>query len=888
MDTIAGIVTHVRKKPEEGGSGLYVVRYETAGGMIEAKASTRSLALEVGDWFLAKGTWRTNVFRGRTEHIFQAVSVRPDLPATKDGAATFLARIFEASRHGATPATIKAFVEMHGAAACRKAEQTPEILVGLSSDPTRFRAAILTDWARRLSNRRAVVALSKAGVDDHAIGRILDAYKDDTWKVLKENPYAVSRVPDVGFPNADRIGMDMGLSPEDARRIESAILAVLDRARGEGSTGLPASRAADEAAAILGRDGKLRTQVEGWLLAAAGRKGGSVHVDRSPKGIVVHLPELLVAEAYVARKAMELLRSPQAHDEARVDDAMDRVFARNKKFARFDAIQRSAVRSAALSPVFILAGGPGTGKTTVTEALIAVLEELGHRTIDLVAPTGKAAKRAAAATKRKAVTLHRRLLAREDKKTGGSMFGVNRENPMPGGTVLLVDETSMIDAQTMAAVFDALPADGRLVLIGDPYQLPSVGAGNVLSDLLAARTGRKPLVPSVELVNIYRQEENSSIAKESRTVKDGKVPFMDNKVRGGLAFYEHEASGIADEVVKLVTGPMRTQLGLDPTRDVAVMSPQAPGPAGTWDLNARLSAALNPAGRPIEGVSHGPRDDPKMPLPRVGDRVMATKNDEENDVFNGDVGTILGVADETSDGRARRVIKVAFDPDAPGAKPRNVEYPVSRWRELILAYACTIHKMQGSQATAAVIVASTAHGGMLDRTILYTGWTRPEELLFVIGERAALDEAVSRRASDARWTRLAEFVERAAVECGFAPAERAPPRPAEAAPASRPPAPPPRPSAPPPRIAPPQIGVAAHRPAVAAPAVAPGPPRVGAPPRLNPPPVAAPPRGGDAAPAAPGSVRSIPPPRLDRPAVPRIALQRAAPVVPSSGPRPGG
>jgi exodeoxyribonuclease V alpha subunit len=267
---------------------------------------------------------------------------------------------------------------------------------------------------------------------------------------------------------------------------------------------------------------------------------------------------------------------------------------------------------------------------------------------------------------------------------------------------------------------------------------------------------------------------------------------------------------------------------------------------------------------------------------------MATKNDEENDVFNGDVGTILGVAEETSDGRARRVIKVAFDPDAPGARPRNVEYPVSRWRELILAYACTIHKMQGSQATAAVIVASTAHGGMLDRTILYTGWTRPEELLFVVGERAALDEAVSRRASDARWTRLAEFVERAAVECGFAPAERAPPRPAEAAPASSTPTPPPRPFAPPPRIAPPQIGVAAHRPAVAAPAVAPGPPRVGAPPRLNPPPVAATTRGGDAAPAAPGSVRSIMPPRLDRPAVPRIALQRAAPVVPSSGPRPGG
>ena len=882
MDTIAGIVTHVRKKPEEGGSGLYVVRYETAGGMIEAKASTRGLALEVGDWFLAKGTWRPNVFRGRTEHIFQAVSVRPDLPATKDGAAVFLGRLFEPSRHGATPTTIRAFVERHGAAACRKAEQSPDLLVEISTDPARFRGAILTDWARRLSNRRAVVALSKAGVDDHAIGRILDAFKDDTWKVLRENPYAISRVPDVGFQNADKIGLDMGLGPDDVRRIEPALRAGRPRARWGGATGGPPAGAAAAGAAGRGRDGGLRGKVETWLLATAGRKGGSVHVDRSPKGIVVHLPELLVAEAYVARKVMELLKAPQAHAEARVDEAIERVFARNPKFARFDAIQRAAVRGAALSPVFILAGGPGTGKTTVTEALIAVLEELGHRTLDLVAPTGKAAKRASAATRRKAVTLHRRLLAREDKKTGGSMFGVNRENPMPGGTVLLIDETSMIDAQTMAAVFDAMPADGRLVLIGDPYQLPSVGAGNVLSDLLAARTGDRPLVPSVELVNIYRQEENSSIAKESRTVKDGKVPFMDNKVRGGLAFYEHEASSIADEVVRLVTGPMRTQLGLDPTRDVAIMSPQAPGPAGTWDLNARLSAALNPTGRPIEGVSHGPRDDPKMPLPRVGDRVMATKNDEENDVFNGDVGTILGVEEQSSDGRPRRTIKVAFDSDAPGARPRQVDYPVTRWRELILAYACTIHKMQGSQANAAVIVASTAHAGMLDRTILYTGWTRPEELLFVVGERAALDEAVSRRASDARWTRLSEFVERAAVEVGFAPPVRE--NPAARAQLARPDhAPAPRPA-----VMPPRVGVPPARPPATARIVPPGAPRVAAPPRVGTPPQVA------AAHRAPESVRpasavQIPgggPPRVERPAVARIALPRPAPVVPSSGPTP--
>lgn len=868
MDTIAGIVTHVRKKPEEGGSGLYVVRYETAGGMVEAKASSRALALEVGDWFLAKGEWRPNVFRGRTEHIFNAVSVKPDLPATREGAAVFLSRIFEAGRHGATPASIRAFVDRHGAAACRKAEQNPEILAEISSDPARFRGAILADWARRLSNRRAVVAMSKAGVDDHAIGRILEAYKDDTWKVLRENPYVVSRVPDVGFPNADKLGVDMGIPAGDDRRIESAVLAVLDRARSEGSTGLPAAKAAEEAAALLGRDGGIRAQVENWLLAAAGRRDGPVRVDRSPKGFVVHLPELLVAEAYVARRIMDMLRAPPVHTPVRVDAAMERVFAANPKFARFDAVQREAVRSAALSQVFILTGGPGTGKTTVTEALIAVLEELGHRQIDLVAPTGKAAKRASAATKRKALTLHRRLLAREDKKTGGSMFGVNRENPLPAGTVLLVDETSMIDAQTMAAVVDALPPDGRLVLIGDPHQLPSVGAGNVLADLLSARTGSRPLVPSVGLVNIYRQEETSSIARESRTVKDGKVPFMDNKVRGGLAFYEHDASDIAEEVVRLVTGPMRAQLGLDPARDVAVMSPQAPGPAGTWELNARLSAALNPGGRAIEGVFHGPRDDPKMPLPRVGDRVMATKNDEENDVFNGDVGTVAGVEDRNADGRQKRVIKVAFDPDAPGARPRLVEYPVTRWRELILAYACTIHKMQGSQATAAVIVASSAHAGMLDRTILYTGWTRPEELLFVVGERSALEDAVSRRASDLRWTRLAEFVERAAHECGFAPAQREPaPAPAPARPAPAAPAPVQSRSAVPPRVVPGGVRLAGG----------------GLPPR-----VMVPPQPGGPAPVGQAEAEAPGQARAARPAVPRIVLPRPAAPVPSSGPRPGG
>jgi exodeoxyribonuclease V alpha subunit len=249
---------------------------------------------------------------------------------------------------------------------------------------------------------------------------------------------------------------------------------------------------------------------------------------------------------------------------------------------------------------------------------------------------------------------------------------------------------------------------------------------------------------------------------------------MDATIRGGLTILEHSGARIVDRISHLlrIGGFVREKLGLDPKKDVAILCPQAPGTGGTWEINKRLSAELNPEGRAIEGVAHGPEDDRRVPLPRTGDRVMMTENDDENDVMNGDVGTIVDAVVRDGVGGKKTMIRVAFDCHA--ATGQTVEYPATRWRSLILAYAVTVHKSQGSQWPCVMLPMTMAHENMLERALLYTGWTRAEDVLMVIGEREAVEYAAGVVKSKDRGTRLREFVERVAEEHGLTPAHRAP------------------------------------------------------------------------------------------------------------------
>ena len=755
MESIRGIIARVLRHDEETGSLFALVRYETPTGMVEGKLSASRADLRLGDFFVADGNWKTSSYKGRTEEIFTSRSARPDLPRTKEGAAKWFSAIFD-QRHGATPDSIKAFVDKHGDLVASKCEQVPETILGVSARPSENRNAILTDWGRRISGRRAVNLMEACRLDPAAIIAVLDAFRDSAFDTLQRNPYRAARVKNVGFKNADRIGTHIGVTPDDARRVAAALVESLEEVRREGHT-----------FAKLGTVGRMMEDGFGisvptassFIVGQMGVKGAQFVVDEREGSFVAQIAALHEGERSIADGVTELLSRGRRHGEKGVKAVVDRLFAQ-EKFSRFDDIQRRAVETCAREPFSILTGGPGTGKSTVTEVVVAAAKELDAGEILLCAPTGKAAKRLEETTGRKAVTIHRMLGAREDKANGTTVFTRNRRNPLPAGCVVFVDEASMMDVTTARALVDAMPRDGRLVLVGDKNQLPSVDAGSVLADLLSARDAEgRSLVPQAELVNVYRQGRDSRIATGAAMVRDGELPEMSNKFMGGLALYELPGEEIVGKVKSLVRAAL--DKGFAP-HHIAVLVPQNPSTAGAWEINRALSAMLNPRGRQIPGVFRSPGEEDVAPLPRVGDRVMLTENDDENDVMNGDVGTIVDAFPKATLGGAQRnFVKVAFD------SGRTVEYPAAKWRSFVLAYAITIHKSQGSQYPVVIMPVTMAHQGMLDRSLLYTGWTRAKTALFLVGEREALQASVETTDASKRDTRLSEFVVESALRAGL-------------------------------------------------------------------------------------------------------------------------
>lgn len=771
MDKIRGIITKILKESDNGRS-FVVIRYETPQGQVTAKMGGWLKELSVGDSFAAQGDWSESLYRGKKEDVFNAKRVRPDRPRTPDSITDYLRTIFDETRHGITVDAVRKLVSSHGAETLDRIDDDPEILVGISKDPTRFRNAILTEYGRRSSSRRAVSLMDDAGIKEHVISRVLEAYKDATLNVLRENPYEVAQIPEVGFSNADKIGQHLGVPAKDDRRLAAAVENVLKQESEKGSTfavlhdllvGLSRTIDVDE-----------RDLVD-FLRNGANNPRSRIMVDLRKGKLVAALRHLLAAENRIASGVARLLKG-NGNDPEKVASLAERVL----KDTEFDDTQRRAVVEAATQPIFVLVGGPGTGKTTVMKSVVELCEAVGDNVFWLTAPTGKASKRLKETTERKTQTLHRLLLALKDTKTGKSIYRRNADNPLPAGSVVVIDESSMVDVELMAALFDAMPADGRLIIVGDRNQLPSVGPGAVLADMLTAQVGGRFVIPSVELTKNYRTAHNSKIATDAMHIRDGMVPFVDSRVRGGVVFHEVETRDISAHTRRMVTQVLAKPLKidgtdaparqLDPRTEICVLCPQAPGPGGTWEINRMLSAELNPNGRPLPGVRPGPHDDPRMPIPRVGDRVMLTgENDDKRDITNGDVGTLVDCIEKRRGSTTKPYMVVEFDTG------ERVEYPISKWRSLILAYAMTVHKSQGSQYPVVILPMTLAHETMLDRPLLYTGWTRAQNLVMVVGEREALELAVETQRSTSRRTRTKETIEDCIQRLGMEPrGERVP------------------------------------------------------------------------------------------------------------------
>lgn len=756
METIRGIVSRVLKEDEDKGTSFLAVEYEKDGGLVVAKVGVFARGVRAGDAFVAEGDWKSKTYRGKSEETFEGKQLRPDLPRTRAGAERFLSSIFNDTVHGVSAASVRAFLDASGGvAALRAAVDRPEALLAMSSRQAECRDALLAEWAARTGGSRAVSLLQEVGLEEQVIDRIVGALRERAFGAVRENPYVTAPIPRVGFGNADKVGQHLGVARNDRRRLLAAVEEVLRVQESLGST------AADIPTLLAGL--KQVSGIDGPTLARfleETSRGGSnriaIHTLQDGFALCASL-HLYAAEVEIAHGSVRLLRNGRRNPAAAVRAQAAALFER-PEFRRFDAVQRLAVEMAATEPFSILTGGPGTGKSTVMAAVAALSEALDGGPLFLVAPTGKAAKRLAKTTKRKTSTVHRLLKARRDG-ADGTTFGVNAENPLPARCTVVVDEASMLDAEAMAALISAMPADGRLLLVGDRNQLPSVGPGSVLADLLFAETGGKVIVPSVELVEVYRQAKDSGIATGAALIRDGRVPDIGPEDRAGVSFRDVPPHLIVDRIERLVCDELPAR-GLDPLRDVAILCPMAPGPGGTWEINRRLSLRLNPGGARLDGVHPGPDDPRDMPVPRMGDRVMLTENDPDSDVMNGEIGTIVG-AGRNAAGRA--TFKVQFD-DGP-----EVEFPASRWRKLILAYAGTVHKSQGSQYKAVIMPVLSSQARMLDRTLLYTGWTRAEETLILMGERSALDTAVATWRGDDRMTLVRRFLSGVRPEALAAP-----------------------------------------------------------------------------------------------------------------------
>jgi exodeoxyribonuclease V alpha subunit len=613
---------------------------------------------------------------------------------------------------------------------------------------------LVASWNEQRAIRDVMVFLQAHGTSVHLAARIFKRYGAKAVSIVSTDPYRLAiDVWGIGFRTADRIASELGIAKDSPQRMQAALLQILRDATEAGHCYLVGEDLVQRAARLLTSEANTAEPPSEELL----------------HGIEASLANVIAGGYVIAEDASELvrvraggsLRSAAIYD-ARMHETEVRLAGRLAALAaaegdtlpgfagaieRFEREtgtvladeQRLAVERAARCPLLVVTGGPGVGKTTIVKAILSVFERAGVVT-SLTAPTGRAAKRMSEATGKTATTLHR--LLEFDPKTGA--FKRDAKRPLDAGAIV-VDESSMVDVWLADALTQAVADGARLVLVGDVDQLPSVGPGSVLRDAIASR-----VVPSVRLVKIFRQAEKSLIVQNAHRINAGESPIVPEKGDTSADFFMMERRDAEDArsvVIDLVTRHIPRRFGLDPVRDVQVLTPMNRGPVGTAALNEALQAALNPSN---PGLARG-----KVTF-RVGDKVMQLRNDYDKNVYNGDVGVVASV-DEEAD-----TLLVRFDGDSN--EPRDVVYDGRALDELTLAYACTVHKSQGSEYAAVVIPLLTSHFVMLSKNLVYTAVTRGKRLVVLVADPRALRLALTEQRREDRQTRLEERIRRVAAE----------------------------------------------------------------------------------------------------------------------------
>ncbi|MEO1695809.1 MAG: ATP-dependent RecD-like DNA helicase [Planctomycetota bacterium] len=713
------------KAPETG--SLFTPGRVTAVGKIAEPS--------VGVRLRLTGTWGQHPSHGAQ---FEFQSVEPLPPATEEGLVRYLhSKNFE----GVGPTIARRIVDKLGLDALERIAEDPGCLSsikGLRPEvATRLGEAVVAQSAQH----RVFAYLAKLGLGPLTSQAVAAKLGPDCEDLVERDPYVLSTVPTVGFLTADRVAKRLGLAPDDPRRLRAAAHHALERGTDDGHVYLPLGELLERAAALLEgaapEDAFRRAlaEMEEGMYLAFDREALDEGTDPWDPRTPCYLPHQLVHEKRIADRLALLL----GVDAGPLATAEELARAEESVGLELHPAQRDAVLTLLSKPVSILTGGPGVGKTTIVR-LVAMLAEAGGAEVLLASPTGRAAKRLSEATGRPASTIHR-LLGFNPAESG---FEHGTQKPLKGG-LLIVDEVSMLDASLARRLVDAVASPTRLVFVGDPDQLPSVGPGNVLADLLASGA-----VPVARLTQVFRQAASSLIVTNAHRVLSGELPRFPERGVTDADFYffpvEDGPDALAERLVDVVTERVPRAFGLDWSEDVQVLAPMYKGPAGVDALNGRLREALGATGRE---VLFG---DQRW---RVQDRVVQTRNDYEREVFNGDLGRIVRV-DQTG------TVTVRFT-------DREVVYEKGALRDLKPAFAMTVHRSQGGEFPAIVFPLAMQHAHMLQRNLFYTAITRAKRLVVLVGERRALERTVQAGTEAKRLSRLDERLrERAAERRGLA------------------------------------------------------------------------------------------------------------------------
>lgn len=709
-EVLSGLVERVTFHNPE--NGFCVLRVKARGHRDLVTTVGHAAMISSGEWITVTGVWHNDRKFGLQ---FKARFLRTSAPSTVDGIEKYLG---SGMIRGIGPIYAKRLVTKFGKDVFDIIEAEPRRLRQIEGIGPKRAAAITDGWADQKIIREIMVFLHEHGVGTARAVRIFRTYDTDAVQIMSENPYRLARdIRGIGFRTADTIAGKLGIEKTAMIRVRAGIAFALTEAMGNGHCGLPRAELIGMAEKLLEVPASLVTSA--LLKELTEETVTAVRVDETD---CIFLTGLYLVELGIAEQLNRIRTGSVSWPE--IDAAKALPWIERKTTLTLAAAQSEAIRMALQSKVMVITGGPGVGKTTIVNSILRILDAKGVKLL-LCAPTGRAAKRMTEATGMEAKTIHR-LLEFDPRVLG---FKRNDENPLECG-LLVVDESSMVDVLLMQSLLKAVPDNAALLIVGDIDQLPSVGPGQVLADIIGSGT-----VPVVRLTEIFRQAAKSRIITAAHAINAGQMP--DLAPPDGMASLYFvpctDPEQAVMRIVELVSSRIPRRFGYDPIKDIQVLCPMNRGGVGARSLNIELQAALNPSGeRKVErfGWIFAP-----------GDKVMQVENDYDKDVYNGDIGVIADV--ELDEGQ----VTVDFD-------GRMVTFFFDELDTLVPAYAVTIHKSQGSEYPAVVIPVMTQHYPMLQRNVIYTGLTRGKKLVVLVGQKKAVEIAVNNVSGRRRWSTL--------------------------------------------------------------------------------------------------------------------------------------